>query len=76
MTENNQVRPGAEPSSYTIEWTRSGPKLIHSTWLPGYTAAHTETPMQAIEFALRKVDAEEAALKVSKLQLIELAGEL
>lgn len=76
MTENNQVHAGSEGASYTIEWTRSGPKLIHSTWVVGYTPAHTETPMQAIEFALRKVDAEEAALKVSKLQLIELAGEL
>jgi hypothetical protein len=75
MTENNQVTPGADTKSFTVGYdpARQEARMIESTWVPGYTKAHTLTKREAIDWALRKIDEEEAALKVKKLAMIELS---
>lgn len=64
MTSDYRPRPLASHGSWTVILPVHGePKLLSSGWAVGYTEAHKETKLEAMQYAIARTNTELASLK-------------
>lgn len=76
MTSDYKSRPLASHGSWTVVFSPHGPpKMMNSGWIVGYTPAHKETKIEALQYAIERTNQDIEMLKARNSTLADMVLE-